>query len=268
VGNSNLTITGITNPNTIDWDVSVFGFPVTLAPGQTTSVTIQKKKYQPQQPLTLNIISNKTDGNDAIQVTANPPTRIISLSPSSVTFPSFSASTATQSITITNSGNSQVDVSSYSTSNDQFSLAPASFSIPAGGSQSLSVTFSPINFESQSATISFIGNQTTGNTLSVSGQRTKSYALSLSRSEIIFNYTGQTESVTITNSGNQSFPVNGILNNSPFEWSVSITPKILLPNETLIFTVTRTTHAQVGTYTITVDSPGTGNKVITLKRLF
>ena len=232
VGNDYLTITGINNPNTVDWDASISNLPVTLSPGQNTSMGIMKKVANPQQPLNISVLSNKNGGSETVQVTA--PTRIIGVSPSSFTFSSFTGTSNTQNVTVNNTGNSTLTISSVSSTNSRFTASPTSFSIGAGSSQTVAITYTPTDFALQSSTLTFNGDQTSGNgSLSVSGQRTSLRTIQLSPTQLSFNLSFTWQYVTVSNVGNDNLNITGINNPNTVDWDASISnlPVTLSPGQ-------------------------------------
>jgi hypothetical protein len=120
---------------------------------------------------TVTVISDKTTGDDTITVSGMGlpvPSKIIGLSGNLAFGYVLTGQTATATLTITNSGNTNLTVSSIS--------YPAGFSgswsgvIAPSGSQTVTVSFMPVALQSYSGTVTVISDKTTGgDTISVSG---------------------------------------------------------------------------------------------------
>ena len=133
--------------------------------------------------------------------------------------------TATRTLTISNSGNSALAVSSIS--------YPSGFSgawsgnIPAGGSVDVTVTFAPTSATNYDGTITVNSNATSGtNTIAVSGTGTSTPTRIIGLSgNLAFGdvQVGQTaiRTLTISNSGNSTLAVNNIIYPSGFSGAYS-----------------------------------------------
>ncbi len=240
VGNDNLNINGVSYPSTPNWSASIS--PTTLAPGQSTSLSITRTTGE-NEPLSFTVNSSKNGGNEIVTVGAN--TRVIGISPGSLAFPPFSGPSISQDVTISNtSGNSTLSITDVSSTNGVFTVSPTILSIPAGGQQNVTVTFSPgsFDFSAQNGTLSFNSNKTSGNnTLNVSGQRTALRTIQLSTNSLTFDYTGQTQYVTVSNGGNDNLYISGVLYPNTPNWYASITPTTLSPGQSSSLAITKTT---------------------------
>jgi hypothetical protein len=261
--NENLYISGVSYPNTPNWSASIT--PTTLAPGQSTSLSITRTTGA-NEPLSFTVNSSKNSGNEIVTVGAN--TRIIGISPGSLAFPPFSGPSISQDVTISNtSGNSTLSVTDVSSTNGTFTVSPTSLSIPAGGQQNVTVTFTPgsFDFNPQNGTLSFNSNKTSGNnTLNVSGQRTALRTIQLSTNSLTFDYTGQTQYVTVSNGGNDNLYINGVSYPSTPNWSASITPTTLAPGQSTSLSITRTTGANEPLSFTVNSSKNNGNEIVTV----
>jgi len=239
IGNDYLNVTGVNNPNTQDWTASIAN--AYLAPAQSTNLAISRLINPNPQTTNISVLSNKNSGNEVVQVSAN--TRTIGLSTNNIVFPSFSAPSINQSVTVTNSGNSTLSVNSISSTNSMFAVLPSTLTIPAGGQQTVTITFNPaaFDFNQQTGTITFSGDQTGGaNTIVISGQRTSLRTIALSASSLVFDFTGQTQYVTVSNSGNDNLNITGVSYPATPNWSASITPTVLAPGQSTNLSIVKT----------------------------
>ena len=145
---------------------------------------------------------------------ASTPTRIIALS-GSLAFGNVSVgTTATQTLTISNTGNSALTVSAIA--------YPAGLSgnwssgtVAAGGSQAVTVTFAPTTAASYGGTVTVTANQTSGtSTIAASGSgAAATRIIALSGSLAFGNVsvgTTATQTLTIGNTGNSALTVSAI----------------------------------------------------------
>lgn len=170
IGNSPLTVSGINVPNgyTLSWTTGV------IQPNTPKTVTVT---FNPTASQTYNgtisINSDATAGTNTISVsgtgtTQTSQTRIISLT-GNLSFGNVAVGqTSSKTLTISNTGNSPLIVSSIST--------PQGFSgsyngtIQAGNSANVTITFSPSNVQSYSGNITVNSDATSGtNTINTSG---------------------------------------------------------------------------------------------------
>jgi len=170
-GSSTMTVSGISYPSGFSGDWSG-----TIAAGDSQPVTVT---FSPTSTTsyggTVTVNSDKTSGTNTIAAsgtgTLTPPTRIISLS-GNLAFGSVMVGTSPQRIlTISNTGNSTMTISGIS--------YPSGFSgdwsgtIAAGGSQPVTVTFSPTSATSYGGTVTVNSDMTSGtDTIAASGTGT------------------------------------------------------------------------------------------------
>jgi len=171
-GNSALTVSGINYPSGFsgNWSSGTIAAnssqPVTVTFAPTSAVSYSGA-------ITVN--SDATSGANTIAASGtgtSTPTRTISLS-GSLAFGSVAVGSSGQStLTIANTGNSDLTVSSISYP-DGFIGSWISGTIAAGGSQPVTVTFTPTSTASYSGTITVNSDKTSGvNTIAASGTGT------------------------------------------------------------------------------------------------
>lgn len=259
-GNDYLNITGVSYPGTANWSASIT--PSLLAPGQTTNLSITRTSGA-SEPLNFTVNSTKNGGNEVVQVSVN--TRTIGLSTAIIAFPAFSVASISQNVVVSNTGNTTLNISSMSSTNAMFTVSPSTIVIPAGGQQNATVTFTPTayNFSLQSATLTFNGDQTGGtNTISVSGQRTQLKTIQLSTNSLSFNYTGQTQYISVTNGGNDNISINGVSYPSTSNWYATISPTILSPGQSSNLAITKTTGTNETLNISVLSDKNSGNEVV------
>lgn len=222
-GNTVLTVTGITLPSgfVADWTSG------TIAAGASHVSTIT---FSPLAATTysgtITVASDKTSGTNTIAVSGTGTTRVIALSGSLAFGDITVGQTATRQLTITNSGNRALSITTIAYP-EGFSGDFSSASIAAGASRILNVTFSPTAAQAYSGTIDITSNKTSGtSTSSVSGTGTASATkiIQLTGSldfGTIQTGTTPTKVLTITNSGDADLVVSGITYPSGFTGSYS-----------------------------------------------
>ena len=254
-GNSTMTISSISYPSgfSANWSGTIVAggsqpVTVTFSPVSATSYSG-----------TVTVNSDKTSGVNSISASGTgtaAPTRIISLS-GNLAFGSVMVGSSAQStLTINNTGNSTMTISSIS--------YPGGFSgnwsgtIAAGGSQPVTVTFSPVSATSYSGTVTVNSDMTSGvNTIATSGTGTAvTKIISLSGNLAFGNVTvGSTPQTTLTinNIGNSTMTVSSINYPSGFSgsWSGTITSGGSQPVTATFSPVSATSYG--GTVTVNSD---------------
>ncbi len=173
----------------------------------------------------VTVNSDATSGSNSIIVsgTGNPATRSIGIS-GNLNFGNVPiGTTAPATLTISNSGNVPLTITGIS--------YPAGFSgavsgtIPAGTSQGIPVTFTPVAMTNYSGTITITSDATGGfNTIAVSGTGTASRIISVSGNLAfgsVATGTNATAILTISNSGNSTLTVSSISYPSGFSGAFS-----------------------------------------------
>ena len=148
-------------------------------------------------------------------------------------------------LTVTNSGNKTVNISSASASTKYFALAPMTFPVvlAAGQSTSLSISFTPNAAVAFSAALSVNSDASNGmQSVALSGTGTGMLALNPASNDFGSVVVGATKSqvVTITNGDSSSVSISGVsvVDNSAFTISGISTPLSLGGSQSTTFTVT------------------------------
>jgi uncharacterized protein (TIGR02145 family) len=263
-GNSTLTVSSISFPSGFSGSWSG-----TIVAGGSKSVTVT---FSPTSTTayggTITVNSDKTSGTNTISCSGagvSTPTRIISLS-GNLSFGNINVNQSSQkTFIISNTGNSTLTVSSIS--------FPSGFSgswsgtIVAGGSKSVTVTFSPTSTTAYGGTITVNSDKTSGtNTISCSGAgvstptRIISLSGNLSFGNINVNQSSQ-KTFIISNTGNSTLTVSSISFPSGFSgsWSGTIVAGGS-KSVTVTFSPTSTT-AYGGTITVNSDKTSGTNTI-------
>ena len=191
----------------------------------------------------------------------------IGVAPTTLTFGNQNVGTtsATQTVTISNTGNAALTVNTISNSNatDFAVTAPATpFNIAAGASQTFTLAFKPGSTGAKSATISITSNGGNGS-LSASGTGTTAPVPVLGVSPTTLTFGNQTagttstaQTVTISNTGTGTLNVTSISSsNTEFKFSPA-TLSSIAPGGSALLSVTfapATTGAKTASISITSD---------------
>jgi hypothetical protein len=164
-GTATLSITQVTETGSASFTVSGFSLPLNVSAGQQTTMTVA---FQPTAvgatSGNISIVSNAPTSPTTVALagTGIAATLRLGISPTSLSFGNVTTGTssATQNVTITNTGNANVTIS-------QINLSGAGYSMTGGGapvtitpSQNLILTvqFSPTTAGAASGTISIVSN--------------------------------------------------------------------------------------------------------------
>ena len=149
----------------------------------------------------------------------------------------------TDSVTVTNRGNSTLTISNTRSSNARFTVGPASLSIPAGAAKKFAITFAPTAAGAQSSFIVFTHNgPTSPDTVTASGTGTVP-AFSVDRKTIPYGIvviaTGKPDSVQVTNTGTAALVISGVTSTNT-RFSINPTGGTIQPGAKSTFVITFT----------------------------
>ncbi|HTZ48970.1 MAG TPA: choice-of-anchor D domain-containing protein [Verrucomicrobiae bacterium] len=199
----------------------------------------------------------------------------ISVSASTLNFQSVVVGQkATQTLTVSNTGNAALKISALSLSSNEYSFSGPNLpiSIPTSSSASYTVTFSPTAAGSSPATLTISSNASnTLGAISLAGSGEKAFVnLMVSPSVLSFGNVSlastSTQNVTLQNTGDVSLTLQGVtVSGKGFGYSDLSPGYSLGPNQTVTFQVWfKPTVAGVASGTLTLlsanlSSPGTLN---------
>jgi hypothetical protein len=257
--------------------------PVTLSPGQSTTLQVQFKPTATGSATgNLTISSNSTTGSTAVvplsgtgAAAASPK---LTLSATTLSFGSVTMnSSTTQALTLTSSGTSAATVNSASITGAAFSIVGATMpaTLNPGQSMTLQVQFKPTATGSATGNLTISSNSTTGSTAVVplSGTGTTANSqLTLSATTLSFGSvavnTATTQSLTLTSSGTSSVTVNAAsISGSGFTLVGGSFPVTLNPNQSATLQVQfkpTAAGAVTGSLTITSNSTNGSTAVVSL----
>jgi len=163
-GTTNVQITGVTASGT-GFSVSGLAVPLTLSPGKSVSFTAAFKPASTGSDSGRLSITSTADGsplNVSLSGTAVNPTVGLSVSPASITFSGQAiGKSASQEITLKNTGNTNVTISGVTVAGAGFSLSSGggtNIVLTPGQQQTLTVAFAPAQTGSVSGTLTISSN--------------------------------------------------------------------------------------------------------------
>jgi subtilisin family serine protease len=197
------------------------------------------------------VLSITGNVNSSASLTGTGQAILATLAPSSLAFQPqlVGSSSAAQSLTYSNTGDLPVSISGISAAGDFAETSTCGTSLAVGANCSISVTFTPTARGLRSGVLSITGNVNSSASLTGTGQVN---TVSISPSSINFgnqnvNTTSAPQNVTIMNTGDVSFYINGWGYGSPFT-ATNNCPFNLNPGASCTFSITFA-PTSYGTYT-------------------
>ncbi len=188
VGNSSVMISQV-NISGAGFSASGLTLPLTLTAGQSTALSVQFAPAAGGSVTgSVSVASNATNSPATVTLSGSGvvATFLLSASPTSLSFGNILlGSSSTQTVTLTNSGNSSVTISQVNVSGAGFSASGLTLplTLAAGQGTSLSVLFAPTVAGSVTGSLSVVSNATNSpavTTLSGSGVQPIAHSVTLS----------------------------------------------------------------------------------------
>ena len=260
------------------FSVSGMTTPFTLTAGASATLNVT---FAPTSAIgysgTLTVTSNASNSSLGVPLSGTgiqPPQAQLSASPASVSFGNVNTgSSSAQSVVIKNNGNASATINQIGASGAGFTLSGAPvtpYTLAAGATISLNVTFAPTTVNTYSGTLTVASNASNSNlTVPLSGTGTQPPQGQLAASPVSLNFgsvnTGatSTQSVKITNTGNASASISQVGEaGSGFSNSGITTPYTLAAGASVTITVTFA-PTSVTTYsgTITLTSNASNSQL-------
>ncbi len=225
---------------------------------------------------TITITDNAPGSPHVVNLTGTgtpAPAPVASLSPTTLSFgnQTVNTSSAAQPVTLTNTGNASLSITSIVASAPYSQTNTCGASVAAGGNCTISVTFTPTATGSQPGTITIIDNATgSPHTVGLSGTGTATTAPAVSLSPTTLSFGNQTvntssaaQPVTLTNTGTASLSITSIAASAPYSQTNTCGASVAAGgNCTISVTFKPTaTGSQPGTITITDNATGSPHTV-------
>jgi hypothetical protein len=188
-GTANLTVTQSAGPGT-GFGLTGLALPLTLAPGKSAAFTVS---FTPtsgtNSSSSLTLISNAPNSPTTIPLSGTGLAPVLQLTPSTTSL-SFGSqalnASATQSVTLTNTGNAAVSISQVNVTGTGFTLSGSAplVTLSAGQAASFSVTFTPTAAGSDAGSASVVSTAANSPlSISLSGSGAQPHFVSLAWSE-------------------------------------------------------------------------------------
>ncbi len=249
-GGANLNITQLAGPGT-GFSLSGLALPLTLAPGKSTAFTVS---FTPtsgaSSSSSLMLVSNAPTSPTTIPLSGTGSAQVLQLTPSTTSL-SFGSqalnASATQSVTLTNTGNSAVSISQVNVAGSGFVLSGSAplVTLSAGQAASFSVTFTPTTAGSATGSASVVSTAANSPlSISLSGLGVQPQ-ISVVPGSVSFGTVtvGQTNSqtVTLSNPGTANLNVTQFAGpGTGFGLTGLALPLTLAPGKSTAFTVSFT----------------------------
>ena len=276
VGNSSVTISQVSISGA-GFSASGLTLPLTLAASQTATLSVTFAPTAAGSVTgSVSVVSNATNSplTLALSGTGFVPTFLLSASPTSLSFGNVTVGTSsTQTVALTNSGNSSVTISQVNVSGAGFSASGLTLplTLTAGQSTALSVQFAPSAGGSVTGSLSVASNATNSPaTVTLSGSGVvATFLLSASPTSLSFGNillgSSSTQTVALTNSGNSSVTISQVnVSGAGFSASGSTLPLTLAAGQgTSLSVLFAPTVAGSVTGSLSVASNATNSPAVT-----
>ena len=190
----------------------------TLTPGQTASFSVS---FAPTTAGTLSgsvSITSTAPGSPLVlglSGIGTAPEAQLGINPASVAFNSVNVgSSSTQNVTLTNTGNTTLNITSATVTGAGYTMSLQPISISAGGNATFTVTFAPTTAGGASGSISIVSNATNSPvTIALSGTGLQAQ-IAANPSSVSFGTvvvgSNNSQAVTLTNNGNTTLSISQI----------------------------------------------------------
>jgi uncharacterized membrane protein len=231
--------------------------PFTVAAGGSTTVTVTYTPTAAGADAGCIAFSSNAQANPVISLDVSgtgqlPAAPKIAASPTSLAFGNVTAgSTGAKTFTISNTGNATLTgtVARASGTSPEYTASPASFSVAAGSSQTVTVTYAPADVSTDSGALVVSSNDTLSPTVQVgvsgAGVAAPAPAIALSPNSLALGTVtvGSTASLTtqVRNTGNATLDVTAVAlcagTSAEFSWAPAA-PFSVAPGQSATLTVT------------------------------
>jgi photosystem II stability/assembly factor-like uncharacterized protein len=291
-GTANLVISSISKSGNAAFTLSEVTTPITIAAGARRTITVQFRPTSSGSCTgTIELSHNASGSSSTINLTGNgtlPPPGI-TITPNPIAFGDVTVNTSsTQNITIQNTGNGPLQISSISINGNGFTLQNATtpITVAAGANRTITVQFSPTATTNYAGTITLAHNAGNGSsTISLTGngivQATPSITIDpnpLAFGDVATN-TSSTQNITIQNSGTADLVISQAnISGNGFTLQNVTTPITIIAGESRTIavqflptvntdytaTLTLTHNATGGSSIVMLTGKGVGTPTITI----
>ena len=215
-GSATLRITRITVSGDFS-QTNPCGSSVAVGASCTLSVTF-KPTAAGTRTGAVTITDNATPSTQTISLTGTGTAPVVSLSPTSLTFPAqkVGTSSSAQSVTLRNTGNASLTITSIKASGNFSQTNTCGASVAASASCTISVTFKPTATGTRTGAVTITDNANPATqTVSLTGTGASAAVVSLSPASLTFaaqqvGTTSNAQSVTLSNTGSEALGITSI----------------------------------------------------------
>lgn len=198
---------------------------------------------------TLTLVDNTATNPQSVSLSGSGTVPVVSLAPTSLTFPSQQVWTTSSPMTVTlnNVGNAPLNFNNFTITGDFAFTTTCGAPLPAGGNCTFSVTFTPTAIGTRAGTLSVYDNAA-GSPQQVAlsgtgfGPVATLFPTSLNFGGQTVGTTSQPQSVTLTSTGDTALTISGISASGDFAQSNNC-PSSLASNTSCVISVTFTPTA-------------------------
>jgi hypothetical protein len=215
-GSATLTITSIAASGDFS-QTNTCGSSVAVGVSCTITVTF-KPTAAGTRTGAVTITDNASPATQTVSLTGTGTAPVVSLSPTSLTFPAqrLGTSSSAQSVTLTNTGNATLSITSISTSGDFSQTNTCGFSVAVGASCTITVTFKPTAAGTRTGAVTITDNASPATqTVSLTGTGVLAPVVSLAPTSLTFppqpvGTTSSPQSITLSNTGSATLTIASI----------------------------------------------------------
>jgi hypothetical protein len=227
----------------------------------------------------VTIADNASPAIQTVSLTGTGTGPVVYLSPASLTFPAqpVGTSSSAQSVTLTNTGNATLSITSIKASGDFSQTNTCGSSVAAGAGCTLSVTFKPTTTGTRTGAVSIADNASPATqSVSLNGTGVNAPVVSLSSTSLVFpaqqvGTSSSAQSVTLTNTGSATLNIISIIVSGDFSQTNTCGSRVGMGTSCVIKVtfkptaigtrtgaVSITDNANPATQTISLTGTGTG----------
>jgi hypothetical protein len=265
-GSAVLSITSITVSGDFS-QTNTCGSSVAVAASCTLSVTF-KPTATGTRTGAVTITDNGSPATQSVSLTGTGTAPVVSLSPTSLTFPAqpLGTSSSAQSVTLSNTGNASLGITSIKASGDFSQTNTCGSSVAASASCTLSVTFKPTAAGTRTGVVTITDNASPATqTVSLTGTGVATPLVSLSPASLTFpaqnvGTSSSAHSATLKNTGSATLRITSITVSGDFSQTNTCGPNVAAGASCTLSVTFKPTAAGTRTGAITITdnaSPAT-----------
>jgi hypothetical protein len=268
-GSATLSITSITVSGDF-FQTNNCGASLATSASCTLSVTF-KPTATGTRTGAVTITDNANPATQTVSLTGTGTAPVVSLSPTSLTFPAqaVGGSSSAQSVTLSNTGSATLSITSITVSGNFSQTNTCGSSVAASGSCTLSVTFTPTATGTRTGVVTITDNASpTTQTVSLTGTGVDAPVVSLSPASLTFpaqrvGTASSAQSVTLKNTGSATLSITSITVSGDFSQTNTCKSSVAVSGSCTLSVTFKPTAAgtRTGVVTITDNASPTAQTV-------